>query len=678
MSTGETMTEWKLKVMKKKYNQKDTIIPGPKTLRWGKGSPFRISGFELVKSPAAQDLRQFFSESCRERFGEAREGKNKLPVQVSWSPSKRKAADSYRLKVTPTAVRIWAPNRTGLLYALHTLLGMVRTEGKNFFLSPVEVEDGPDFSMRGLSDDISRRQVSTVNDFYRIIRELSRWRYNYYLLYMEDMFRLDRHPAIGAASGALTKDEVRKIVAYGKLWGVEIVPIVQTLGHLEKVLALPEYQDLSETTQDPASGHRRVLDIDNPKSYELLSDLFAELFEVFESEYVHIGCDETRMFGTERNKEKADKIGHAALFIQHLQNVMQILRPYHKKVMFYADMFNPSLAHTWKVTEDQLRTVRDMGLIFVNWDYEKRFASQYYPYLHLIQKQNGSQIVGPGTFCWQALYPSFEMVRQTSRVFLKLAYEEGLREAFTSSWCDRGDNLRLNNSFVYAQTAQYLWNIGTRNVEDGRTLVQKFCSSYYGIDPAGLADAYEFLGSLPWRFFEVARHDVRYPDHPNYFPFAHTYLYWSPARPGTGEGKDVRRSQEQIKEINQLLKKLSPLLRTVKRNRASLEGIILALKQCRFTLQTVVLSVSFNPQKAVALAKELNSIKKEFSRLWLATSKPQRLDILEDRYDQLIAYYQALGRSPRSGPYPSAVNIPSSESFINPTSYDLVRKVKNE
>jgi hypothetical protein len=678
MSTGEVTTKWKSKVMKKIPNHVDTIIPRPKALRWGKGLPFKISGFELVESPVAQDLRQVFSESCREQFGEIVEGKKKLSVHVSWSSSKQKTADSYRLRVTPKEVKVWAPNRTGLLYALHTLLGLVRSEGKSLFLSPVEIEDGPDFSMRGISDDISRRQVSTVDDFCRIIRDLSRWRYNYYLLYMEDMFQLDRHPAIGAASGALTKDEVRIIVAYGKLWGVEIVPIVQTLGHLEKVLALPEYQDLSETTQDPASGHRRVLDIGNPKSYELLSDLFAELFEVFDSDYVHIGCDETRMFGTERNKEKADKIGHAALFIQHLQNVMKILRPHHKKIMFYADMFNPSLLHTWKVTEDQLRTVRDMGLIFVNWDYEKRFTSQYYQYLHLIQKQNGSQIVGPGTWCWQALYPSSEMVRQTSRVFLKLAYEEGLREAYTSSWCDRGDNLRLNNSFVYAQTAEYLWNIGTMNVDDGRYLIQRFCASYYGIDQAGLAEAYEFLGSLPWRFFEVARHDVRYPDHPNYFPFAHTYLYWSPARPGTGEVKDIRRGQEQIKEINQLLKKLFPLLRTVNRNRASLEGIILALKQCRFTLQTVVLSSSFKPPKALALAKELNEIKKEFSRLWLATSKPQRLDILEDRYNQLIAYYRALGQSPVGGPYPSTLNIPSPESFINSTSYDLVRKVKNE
>src|SRR6185437_12445418 len=94
----------------------------------------------------------------------------------------------------------------------------------------LEIADGPALEWRGVSDDISRGQMSTIDDFVAIVRELAYYKLNYYQLYIEDAFRFVSAPEIGEGHAALTRAELARIVAEGRRQHVVVVPAFQTLG----------------------------------------------------------------------------------------------------------------------------------------------------------------------------------------------------------------------------------------------------------------------------------------------------------------------------------------------------------------------------------------------------------------------------------------------------------------
>jgi N-acetyl-beta-hexosaminidase len=127
-----------------------------------------------------------------------------------------------------------------------TLLQMMRPAGKTATVPGASVLDFPHHVMRGISDDISRGQVSTLENFKKIVRFIARYKMNTYSLYMEDMFTFRNHPLIGKGRGALTAAELKELDAYAKRYFVDILPAFQTLGHCENLLSIPEYLGYAE------------------------------------------------------------------------------------------------------------------------------------------------------------------------------------------------------------------------------------------------------------------------------------------------------------------------------------------------------------------------------------------------------------------------------------------------
>ncbi|MDR5730278.1 MAG: family 20 glycosylhydrolase, partial [Terriglobia bacterium] len=67
--------------------------------------------------------------------------------------------ESYHLEVTPTQVRLTAPNPLGVLHGLQTFLQLVRTTPQGFSVPVVAIDDQPRFPWRGLMIDVSRHFI---------------------------------------------------------------------------------------------------------------------------------------------------------------------------------------------------------------------------------------------------------------------------------------------------------------------------------------------------------------------------------------------------------------------------------------------------------------------------------------------------------------------------------------
>lgn len=62
---------------------------------------------------------------------------------------------------------------------------------------------------------------------------------NEIFLYTEDTYELPEYPYFGAFRGRFSKEELKECDAYGELFGICLVPCIQTLAHLSTFLRWP-------------------------------------------------------------------------------------------------------------------------------------------------------------------------------------------------------------------------------------------------------------------------------------------------------------------------------------------------------------------------------------------------------------------------------------------------------
>ena len=96
--------------------------------------------------------------------------------------------------------------------------------------------------------------------------------------------------------GYYTQAELREVVAYAAARHITIVPEIDMPGHM--LAALAAYPELGCTGGPYQVGHywgvyKDVLCVGNPRVYEFVQDVLTEVMDIFPSEVIHIGGDET-------------------------------------------------------------------------------------------------------------------------------------------------------------------------------------------------------------------------------------------------------------------------------------------------------------------------------------------------------------------------------------------------
>ena len=387
------------------------IVPAPKSVA-ASGERFQITrDTRIVVADAKSDEDRFaaqdFVDDLREtagvtlRFGTGG-GKRRILVGALSNPRVRDAVEragvsvpadlneeGYVLTVSPEAVVAAGRTPAGTFYALQTLKQLVRGESADAYVQGGAVTDWPSVRWRGLSDDVSRGPVPTVEYFKRQIRNLAMFKMNMHSLYMEHVFGSASHPLIAPEGGALTPAEIREMVAYARRYHVELVPQQQTFGHLHKALRLEKYNELAEVP------YGDVLSPQAEGTYELIADWYEELDELFPGRFFHIGADETVELGRGRSAEAVKAKGLGTVYFDHLKRVRELLLPHKRRLMFWGDI---ALNHP-----DLLPGVpRDM--IAMNWDYAPR--PSYEARVGLFKKAGLEQFVCPGVWTWNQIFPN--------------------------------------------------------------------------------------------------------------------------------------------------------------------------------------------------------------------------------------------------------------------------------
>ncbi|MFI6085910.1 family 20 glycosylhydrolase [Streptomyces sp. NPDC051217] len=209
-------------------------------------------------------------------------------VELALESGKQAGPESYTLTARDGRVRIAGPDEAGVFYGTRTLKQSVRADGG---IPEGVVRDRPDRPQRGLNLDIARKYY-TPGWIEDRLREMADLKLNQLGLHFSDDqgFRIasDTHPEI-VSEQHLTKAEVRGIVALAGRLHINIIPEIDSPGHLGAVMAPHPELQLRNVNGQPTRG---AIDISKPAAAKIVDELLREYDTLFPGPFWHIGADE--------------------------------------------------------------------------------------------------------------------------------------------------------------------------------------------------------------------------------------------------------------------------------------------------------------------------------------------------------------------------------------------------
>lgn len=316
------------------------------------------------------------------------------------------------------------------------------------FLKHLEVtgksiaDDG--FLVKGTMVDLSRNAVFKVAYFKQVLLKKALLGFNVVWLYMEDVYELENYPKFGYLRGRYSLKELNELDDYAINLGIELVPCIQTLGHMGQFLRWPS----SETFKDQSD----VLMIH--ESIPLIESMIRFCKEAFKSNQIHIGMDETFGFSFGQHYKKYGYTNPEELFLQHLNTVNGLcLKAGYQSVLMWSDMFfrhrskvNYYYDTTIQFEEDFINKIpTNVGLVY--WDYYNLSVEIYEKMLEIHQRTNRRVIMASGVWIWTKLAYDHEQTKKTAKLAIEAAKKTGIQEIIFTQWQDDGAYVDYETSY---------------------------------------------------------------------------------------------------------------------------------------------------------------------------------------------------------------------------------------
>ncbi len=306
------------------------VIPLPQSVLLdpsGKTAPLAKGMTVAYPSGNAQMKRN--AEFAREYLGlnpRKQSKKQSAPFTLSLG-LKSDNPDAYLITIGKKGVQIQGASESGVFYAIQTLRkSVMNEEGDTIRLPWGTIYGTPRFAYRGCMLDASRHFYSVkfvkkfidvlalhgLNRFHWHLTDDQGWRYESRSLpelapkgsWCPDLVTLDDDgleplPASQKTGYYYTREQLKDIVEYAAERYITIIPEVDLPGHM--LAALSVYPELGCTGGPyetypflPFRGlEKDVLCAGNPKTLEFIKKTLNDLCEIFPSEYIHIGGDES-------------------------------------------------------------------------------------------------------------------------------------------------------------------------------------------------------------------------------------------------------------------------------------------------------------------------------------------------------------------------------------------------
>lgn len=331
----------------------------------------------------------------------------------------------------------------------YMLLAKELSSGKTSFT----ITQTASFQECGIMLDVSFGCVLKVESVKKYLNFMALHGMNLMMLYTEDLYEVEGYPHFGYQRGRYSVEDLRSIDAYAAELGIELVPCIQTFGHLGKFLRYAVHSNIAENATVLLPGEE--------ETYKFIEACIRTCRSAFRSHRIHIGCDETRGIGFGKSYARDGYRDPFVVFNEHLTRVVDICKQYDFHPMMWSDMyfaiaapgagtFNPDIV----VPQYAIDAIPDVDLVF--WDYYHEDNHFYAANIASHKKIGHNYLFAGGVWTWNGFVPNFRYTYDTVKPAMEECLKGGVSSVFGTTWA-YGDINHMQGLPCLAMYSEYCW-----------------------------------------------------------------------------------------------------------------------------------------------------------------------------------------------------------------------------
>ena len=311
--------------------------------------------------------------------------------------------------------------------------------------SPAAPERNP-FDRLGVMIDLSRNAVMTVDYAKACLERLAILGYNYAMLYTEDVYELPGEPYFGMLRGRLTAADVRAIDDHAAALGIELVPCLETLGHLEQIFRWKAYEPLRDIDG--------ILLAWEEQSYVLIEKMLRFWHENVRSRTIHLGLDEAWRLGQGEFRKRFGEKKVFDIMLKHVERLSDMCRKIGVDAEMWSDMWFRAASKTGDYYDlgakcpPKLAAQIPDNIRLCYWDYYHKDPAFYEKMIPTPRSRHGEPIMASGVWTWGTFWYNHRYTRAAAGACVDACRKAGVRDLLFTMWGDDGGFCDFESAFA--------------------------------------------------------------------------------------------------------------------------------------------------------------------------------------------------------------------------------------
>ena len=313
-------------------------------------------------------------------------------------------------------------------------------------LTACSIREKARFQSSGIMFDCSRNAVLKPQALRFFFRKMALMGLNLGMMYTEDTYEVPGQPFFGYKRGRYTYDELKALDDYASLFGIELCPCIQTLGHLKRILHWPAYHHLRDNDE--------VLLADLDETYELLDQMIHAATAPYRSKKIHLGMDEAYGVGLGAHLTRYGYEDPHSVIGRHLSRVLGICDKYGLHAMMWSDMYfhlDGRNYHSPGLPSEKAKAAVDPRITLMYWDYYQPKEEAYADALYKHAQFPASTVFAGGIWTWIGPAPDYPTTLQNTVSGLTACAKANIPLALATAWGDNGGECNLTAALLGLQ-----------------------------------------------------------------------------------------------------------------------------------------------------------------------------------------------------------------------------------